>query len=140
MIPATEPRTRRETARLLLVDSRARQFADRAFTDLPDILQPGDLLVVNDAATIPASLPARAPSGHTVELRLMTYLGQSEWKAALLGEGDWRTPTELRDPPAPIVTGTLLNMGSNVTVEVMRVERDSSRIVTIRFSRDASAM
>src|SRR5213075_2076353 len=82
----------------------------------------------------------RAPSGHTVELRLMTYLGQSEWKAALLGEGDWRTPTELRDPPAPIVTGTLLNMGSNVTVEVMRVERDSSRIVTIRFSRDASAM
>src|SRR3954467_5519483 len=99
MIPASEPRTLREAAKLLWVNSKSGQFEDRSFSDLPELLQPGDLLVVNDAATLPASLPARTPAGKAVEIRIISYIGASEWRALLLGEGDWRTPTELRDPP-----------------------------------------
>ncbi|WP_035795942.1 S-adenosylmethionine:tRNA ribosyltransferase-isomerase [Kitasatospora mediocidica] len=42
----------------------------RRFTDLPAVLRPGDLLVVNNSATLPAALPARLPDGTPVVLHL----------------------------------------------------------------------
>lgn len=42
----------------------------RRFTDLPAVLRPGDLLVVNNSATLPAALPARLPDGTPVALHL----------------------------------------------------------------------
>ncbi|MDH6133633.1 S-adenosylmethionine:tRNA ribosyltransferase-isomerase [Kitasatospora sp. MAA4] len=42
----------------------------RRFTDLPAVLRPGDLLVVNNSATLPAALPARLPDGTSVVLHL----------------------------------------------------------------------
>ncbi|WP_327065765.1 S-adenosylmethionine:tRNA ribosyltransferase-isomerase [Kitasatospora sp. NBC_01302] len=40
------------------------------FTDLPEVLRPGDLLVVNNSATLPAALPARLPDGEPLALHL----------------------------------------------------------------------
>ena len=51
---ATRPARPRSAARLLLAESRAIQ--DRHVFDLPDILRPGDLLVLNDTKVIPARL------------------------------------------------------------------------------------
>lgn len=133
MIPATEPRTLREAARLLVVDSNERTFRDAMLTDLPDLHQPGDLLVVNDAATLPGSIQARTQSGTPIEIRLITHLKGSDWKAALFGKGDWRTPTEFRDPPEHVSAGDVLIMGRDVAVEVIHVE--SERLATIRFAR-----
>lgn len=42
----------------------------RAFTDLSEVLRPGDLLVVNNSGTLPAALPARLPDGTPVALHL----------------------------------------------------------------------
>ena len=56
----------------------------------------GDLLVVNDAATLPASLRAQA-DGEAVEVRLAAALEDGTWAAALLGAGDWRQ--QHRGPP-----------------------------------------
>ena len=99
MIPARQPRTPRDAARRLVLDSEGRTFEDALMHDLPRFLHAGDLLVVNDAATLPASLRARTSAGAGVEVRLLAQVEDSTWKAALLGPGDWRTPTELRDPP-----------------------------------------
>jgi S-adenosylmethionine:tRNA ribosyltransferase-isomerase len=140
MIPATQPRAQQEAARLLVVDNKTLEFTDRAFGELPDLLQPGDLLIVNDAATLPASIQATTPAGHGIEIRLVNHLGGSDWKAALLGEGDWRTPTELRDPPERVTAGTVLKVSDSIAVEVLRVEQESDRLVTIRFTRDAASM
>ncbi len=55
--------------RLLHIDPRARSFSDRGFSELPSLLHSGDLVVVNDAATLPASL--RTTNG-AVEIRLLS--------------------------------------------------------------------
>ena len=135
MIPATEPPKRRETARLLVVDTTEQTFRDAMVTDLPDLLRPGDLLILNDAATLPASFPAKSPSDAPLEIRLLTFAGGSDWKAVLLGSGGWRTPTELRDPPEKLAAGSVLRIAREFTAEVIQVARESDRLVTIRFSR-----
>jgi len=50
------------------------------FHDLPSLLAPGDLLVVNESATLPASLPTRGPSGDLL-LNLSTRYADSVWLA-----------------------------------------------------------
>ena len=62
MISATGPRTQREAARLLVLHGKEATFKDAVITDLPDLLRPADVLIVNDAATLPASLFAESPS------------------------------------------------------------------------------
>jgi S-adenosylmethionine:tRNA ribosyltransferase-isomerase len=134
MIPATEPRTVREGARLLVLDGQPPGFRDSMIADLPNLLEPGDLLVVNDAATLPASLAARTSSSRSIEIRLVRYLRGADWQAVLLGEGTWRTPTELRDPPETLAVGAVLTLGGVVSAEIVNVSATSDRLVTIRFS------
>jgi len=55
---ATHPVEPRDTAKLLSMDRANGSLADKHFTDLPDILQPGDVLVFNDSKVIPARLQA----------------------------------------------------------------------------------
>ena len=63
----------RDDVRLLVAAKRDRRIAHARFTDLPAFLAPGDLLVVNTSATLPAALPARRSSdGWDLELRLST--------------------------------------------------------------------
>jgi len=81
---------RRDQVRLL-VTFRATEGGDLAetndhiiharFTDLPELLRPGDLLVVNDSATLHAALRARRPDGSTVALHLSTRLPAALWIA-----------------------------------------------------------
>lgn len=158
MTPATEPRAIRESARLLVVDSSRGAFRDARITDLPGLLHPGDLLVLNDAATLPASLRARAPAGAAIEIRLVRHLDDSEWNAVLLGEGDWRIPTELRDTPAKVSVGDWLQIslgavsdrlgpqrapmqsGEDFGAEVVAISEVSDRFVTVRFNRRGPEM
>ena len=51
----------------LLVSRAGGELSHHRFTDLPRLLEPGDVLVVNTSATLPAALPAHHPQG---ELRL----------------------------------------------------------------------
>ena len=64
MKPATEPRSAR-SLRILVVDAVSGAQRVWPASALPELLQPGDLVVVNDAGTLPASLAARTPSGET---------------------------------------------------------------------------
>jgi S-adenosylmethionine:tRNA ribosyltransferase-isomerase len=67
---ATRPPPSRDGARLLEV--RREGLADRAIVDLPDLLEPGSLLVVNDTKVIPARLLGhKAQSGGKIELLLV---------------------------------------------------------------------
>jgi S-adenosylmethionine:tRNA ribosyltransferase-isomerase len=49
------------------------------FRDLPRMLEPGDLLVVNTSATLPARVPARRADGVTVPLHVSTTLDDGSW-------------------------------------------------------------
>jgi S-adenosylmethionine:tRNA ribosyltransferase-isomerase len=86
-------------------------FGDRRRSELPSLLRPGDLLVVNDAATLPGSLPALTAAGEGVELRLFAERPDGRFRAVLFGAGDWHTPTEHRPPPPPLRAGEVLQLG-----------------------------
>lgn len=59
MIPATWPREDPAAERLLLVDARDATVHEARAGDLDHAFREGDVLVLNDAATLPASLSAR---------------------------------------------------------------------------------
>lgn len=107
MKPATEPRPR-AAVRALVVHPGG-TIGPSVARDLASAFGPGDLVVLNDAATMPASLPAHTPRGARIELRLAANRGDARrWTAALLGAGDWRLPTERRPPPPPVRIGDRL--------------------------------
>jgi S-adenosylmethionine:tRNA ribosyltransferase-isomerase len=65
---AQHPPAERTGSRLLHVDARSGAMIDRRFTDIVELLAPGDLLVVNDTRVIKARLHGRKDSGGEVEV------------------------------------------------------------------------
>ena len=95
MIAASRPMQRPRDARLLVVDSRG-AIVQTARAALVDHLRAGDLVVANDAATLPASLSGtHMPTGAPVEVRLAgrASLAREDlrFSAVVFGVGDWRT-------------------------------------------------
>jgi S-adenosylmethionine:tRNA ribosyltransferase-isomerase len=79
---AQHPAVPRDSARLLRVGQR---LEDRVVRELPDLLRPGDLLVVNDTRVLPARLTGRRLNdeggGANVEVTLHRDLGDGRWTA-----------------------------------------------------------
>jgi len=79
---AQVPAERRTASRLLRVTRGAGVQGEAAFADLPDLLSPGDLLVVNDSRVLNARLHLRRdPGGGRVELLLVRPRGADDWLA-----------------------------------------------------------
>jgi S-adenosylmethionine:tRNA ribosyltransferase-isomerase len=77
-VPPEERGVARDEVRLLV--SRGETLGHHEFRELPDLLDPRDLLVVNQSATWPASLPARSAAGEFL-LNLSTRYGPEVWVA-----------------------------------------------------------
>ncbi len=137
MSPATAPREAALDERLLHVDPKADRFADRRVRDLPSLLRAGDLLIVNDAATIPASLHAE---GGALEIRLVAAREDGAWDALLFGPGDWRMRTEDRPPPPALAAGAIITVADDLHARVEAVSPRSSRLVTLRFDATGAAL
>jgi len=103
---AQAPAAERAGSRLLHV--RGASLADLAFTDLPGLLAPGDLVVCNDTRVIKSRLIGRKPTGGRVELLLERVLGPAE---ALF---------QLRASHPPRVDGALLLPGGTRATVVAR--------------------
>ncbi len=87
---ALRPASPRDTARLLVVQPGwVSGFEDRSITDLPELLRPGDCLVVNDSKVIAARLTGRRIGRGTtepeIEATLHKRLDGSHWRAFILG-------------------------------------------------------
>ena len=85
LLEATEPPERRGLARdevrLLVSDRATNTHVHARFHDLAQVLRDGDLLVVNDSATLPAALPALRPNGESLELHVATKIDTRIWTA-----------------------------------------------------------
>jgi S-adenosylmethionine:tRNA ribosyltransferase-isomerase len=68
---AQEPLPDRDASRLLILDRQRNTTSHRQFRDLPDLLAPGDLLVLNRSRVIPARLLGRRPNGGPAEILLL---------------------------------------------------------------------
>jgi S-adenosylmethionine:tRNA ribosyltransferase-isomerase len=67
---AQAPLAERSASRLLVLDAQSGALEDRRFVDLPALLAPGDLLVLNDTRVLPARLHGTKVTGGRVELLL----------------------------------------------------------------------
>jgi S-adenosylmethionine:tRNA ribosyltransferase-isomerase len=83
---ATQPVIPRDRARLLCLDRTTQTRAHRHVADLPSLLDPGDLLVVNDTRVLAARITGRKqPSGTVVEVLFVRDLGEGIWEIMVKG-------------------------------------------------------
>lgn len=135
MNAARAPRSDKAGVKLLIVkDDRVE---DSSIGRLADHLQSGDALVVNDAATLPASLLARDARNNQLELRLARRLNARVWQAAVFGAGDWRTPTEDRPPPPRFAEGEEILIAPDFRAKVRGEDTLSERLLNLEFDLSA---
>jgi len=136
MIAATHAVQRPNDAKLLIVDEGGRiQHASR--DRFVDVLRRGDLVIANDAATLPASLRGEhLATWREVEVRLAGRCSLlphdiQRFSAVVFGAGDYHTPTEKRPLPPELSAGDRLALGplrATVTATL-----GHPRLVSIRF-------
>jgi S-adenosylmethionine:tRNA ribosyltransferase-isomerase len=123
-------------ARLLVLRDDGR-LAHHFARDLAGLVRPGDVVVANDAATLPASLRGvHEPTGAAIEVRLAGHVTRGgdtvgRFVAIAFGAGDHRTPTEHRPLPPPLQPGDRLRLGPLVAV-IERVD-GHPRLVALRL-------
>jgi S-adenosylmethionine:tRNA ribosyltransferase-isomerase len=129
----------RHALRLVLIDrDGVRPPAVVPFGSLPRHLRAGDVVVVNDAATLPASIRARTAAGAVFELRLAAAITGELVDAVALGAGDHRTPTERRAAPPPLAAGDVVLVGDRAVPA--RVVEASGRRVALRVDAPAESV
>ncbi len=118
---AQSPLARRSDARLLVVDRRAGSLSHRYVRDLPEILAPGDCLVLNDTRVIPARL-----------LGARTLTG-GQWEGLFVAaepDGRWRLLCKTRGKLSPGETITLHNRLGSDDVRLKLLEKRPAGIWT----------
>jgi S-adenosylmethionine:tRNA ribosyltransferase-isomerase len=80
---AQQPLPQRSASRLLVVAAGNTEFEDRRFSDLVELLAPGDLLVFNDTRVLPARLHGRKETGGACEILIERITGAHEARAQL---------------------------------------------------------
>ena len=117
---AAHPAARRDAARLLTLDRATGQVAHRQITDLPQLLQPGDLLVLNETKVVPAKLRGvRAQTGGRWEGLFVAATESGAWRIigqtrGKLQPGEALTifpPGDREHTVREVLTLTLLNRG-----------------------------
>src|ERR1700752_3801303 len=116
MLAATSAVQRPLDAKLLVVDAQ-RNIIHVPRSAFVEFLRPNDLVIANDAATLPASLTGiHQPTGEQIEVRLagrpsLDPSDVSRFSAVVCGEGDFHTRTENRPLPPPLQPGDTLILG-----------------------------
>jgi S-adenosylmethionine:tRNA ribosyltransferase-isomerase len=125
------------SAKLFVIDAKGR-MRHLARTELVSLFSPGDLIVANDAATLPASLRgAHVASGELIEVRLAAWISvrdPTRFVAIAFGAGDHRMRTELRPHPPSMSPGDRLSLGP--LVAVVENVLGHPRVLSLRFVGD----
>ncbi len=129
----------RDQVRMLVVERATGELGHHRFDELPALLSPGDLVVVNDSRTLPASLLGRTQPGQPVELRLTGLMGE-RWAALPLGVPADGTdpalvPTSGRPSAPPLPAGTRLSFAGGLEATVLGPHGDGTPLVELAFDR-----
>lgn len=118
---AQTPATPRDSSRLLCYDRAAGEVSHRVFREVLDILEPGDLLVVNNTRVIPARLYAYDQKGR-------------EYETLLLKRIDYRTWETLLKPARKAKIGSRLVVNGELSFDILSIGENGVR--TVRFVFD----
>jgi S-adenosylmethionine:tRNA ribosyltransferase-isomerase len=111
---AQAPAEARDASRLLLIDRVRGALEDRVFADLPELLRPGDCLVVNDSRVIPARVFAADPRGRPVELLFLEGRPDGNWTALVRPGRRCRAGVELEASGARLRVVDVLDDGARL--------------------------
>jgi S-adenosylmethionine:tRNA ribosyltransferase-isomerase len=132
---AQEPVEPRDSSRLLVINRADGSITHRSFSDLPEYLQPGDCLVVNETRVMPARLlGTKAASGGAVEILLIAPLPDGTWEAMV--KPGRRLPPGTRvafDPPtmSAVIEGALPEGRRSVRLEFTGDALDAIRQIGV---------
>jgi S-adenosylmethionine:tRNA ribosyltransferase-isomerase len=93
---AQQPSARRDRSRLLVLRRCDGQMSDRVFSDLPELLRSGDLVVINDTAVIPARFSCRRSGGGRIDGLFCREESIGRWEVMLRNAGRCRRGETLR--------------------------------------------
>jgi S-adenosylmethionine:tRNA ribosyltransferase-isomerase len=116
---AQEASMPRDAARLLDASSPRGEVIHRQIADLPGLVGPGDLLVVNDTRVRPARLRLRKDTGGAVEVLLLDEQPGGTWEA-------------LVRPGRRVPPGTVLRAGANLELVIGARLAPGTRVVEVR--------
>lgn len=102
---AQRPLPRRDASRMLTIDRTTGRIGDAAITDLPDLLQPGDLVIYNDTKVLPAKFTAVRKTGGKIRGLFIEEEHPGVWRVMLEGSrrlrvGERLTVGTKEDPKA----------------------------------------
>jgi S-adenosylmethionine:tRNA ribosyltransferase-isomerase len=120
---ATAPPERRGLTRdgVRLLVAEPGRVSHRRFADLADHLEPGDLLVVNTSATLPAALDARRHDGTPTVVHVSTTLDDGAWVVE---------PRRPGGPDRSVVAGEVLTLDDGVRLELVTPYPEPDAAVT----------
>ncbi len=117
---AQYPAEPRDSSKLLVM-KEADEFEERVFSEIVDLLIPGDLLVLNDTRVFPARIFGKKKTGGNVEFLLLQNLSPRRWNV-------------LVRPGRRVKIGTIVDFENEMEAQIIERLDDGSRIV--EFSAD----
>ncbi len=119
---AQTPLEQRDESRLLCLDKATGEWSHRHFYELPNLLRPGDCLILNNSRVLPARLLGqRLPGGGACELLLLQDKGDKVWECLV------RPGKHLRQ-------GARVSFGNGeLTAEIAEVLPDGNRLVRFDY-------
>ena len=122
---AQEALPERQLSRMLVVDRAAGEFRDSHFTELPSLLNEGDVLVLNNTKVFPARLFGETDTGSNVEIFLVDEIETGTWEC-------------LARPARRLSKGKRISFDSRLSAEV--VENTGEGRVSVRFDNSGEEL
>jgi S-adenosylmethionine:tRNA ribosyltransferase-isomerase len=124
---AQSPLARRDASRLMVIERASRSISHRSFADLPELLAPRDLLVVNRSKVVKARLlGTRVGSGAPAEIFLLSPLGDGRYEAMV-------------SPGGKLKPGRVVEFAPGFSAEIVSVTERRTRIVQLRAENGVEA-
>ena len=118
---AQTPLDQRDSSRLLVLDKQTGEVEHHHFYELPQFLNPGDCLVLNNSRVLPARLIGHRQSGGVAEILLLIDRGDNVWECLV------RPGRRLRE-------GAQVTFGNGeLTAEIQEVLPDGNRLVKFHY-------
>lgn len=118
---AQTPLERRDSSRLMVLDKVKGNVEHRRFYELPELLRPGDCLVLNDSRVLPARLIGHRPTGGAVEVLLLTDKGDRCWECLV-------RPGKKARPGDTVIFGD-----GELTAEILEVLEGGNRLIRFAY-------
>ncbi len=128
---ARYPVEERDASRLLVVPREGGALDHRLFRDLPSLMRPGDVMVVNDSKVLPVRLKGRKPTGAPAEILLLR-----PWAGE--GEADPWVWEALVRPGGKLKPGRTVTVGPDLQIEILDSVEGGGRVV--RLVTEASVL